>query len=154
MSPAETPVHAYTRGILTPEAILDSHLCGRILRGKRLEDFRTLTDNPNRKIVFLMGSDGLSLLPGKNGYEQLLTIGYSPAYIEYKVAEGTQFKLVVFPESESARLATWDTILDLVMTTYPDIVPAIERYRKELQEKTFRDIEAQAGYSFLYVEKR
>lgn len=54
-----------------------SNLVGRILRGKKPEDFLTLTDEPEtRKIVMLMAEDGLKSLLGKKGTEILLSIGY------------------------------------------------------------------------------
>ncbi|HLD75813.1 MAG TPA: hypothetical protein VI874_02250, partial [Candidatus Norongarragalinales archaeon] len=44
-----------------------SGLCGRIIRGKKAGDFETLTDDPDRKLVMLMGPDGLETLLGKTG---------------------------------------------------------------------------------------
>ena len=60
-------------------------LCGRIIRGKSPDDFLTLTDDPNRDIIMLMGGDGLEQILGKTGYEALINIGYMEDYIEYKV---------------------------------------------------------------------
>ena len=62
---------------------LVSGLCGRIIRGKKTEDFTTLTDDPLRKIVMLMGSDGLENILGKTGYEMLTEIGYEKSYIKW-----------------------------------------------------------------------
>ena len=78
----------------------------RILRSKSLEDFETLTNDPNRKIIMLMGGDGLEKILGKTGYEALISIGYMLDYIEYKIKSGFQFKIVIFNEGEIAKLAT------------------------------------------------
>jgi hypothetical protein len=94
-------------------------ICGRIIRGKRPEDFETLTDDPERKLVMLMGPDGLGLLPGKTGHDMLVAIGYEPDYLRHKVAEGNQFKLVVFPEGGPAKLATWENAVEAVSEVYP-----------------------------------
>ena len=49
-------------------------ICGRILRGKSPKDFETLTDDPDRKLIMLMGGDGLERILGKSGYEALLRL--------------------------------------------------------------------------------
>lgn len=128
-------------------------LCGRILRGKNPEDFVTMTDDPQRRIVMLMGPDGLSLLPGKSGYEMLEAIGYMPQYIQEKVQTGTQFKLAVFTESERAKPATWDNILELVGQAYPEVTDVFEFYRLQLKNQTFSQVERGVGYSFSEIEK-
>ncbi|MFC1598633.1 hypothetical protein ACFL2U_01300 [Patescibacteria group bacterium] len=127
-------------------------ICGRIIRGKKPEDFTTLTDDPERKIVMLVDPDGLAELLGKNGYKMLLTVGYEPDYLEHKVREGNQFKLVVFPEGGAAKLATWDNVVAMVEQVYPDLkFPA--QVVRDLKDLTFQEIEKQAGFTFLEAEK-
>ena len=129
-------------------------LCGRIIRGTRPEDFLTLTDDPSRKLVMLMGPDGLEKLPGKTGYEMLIEIGYAADYITRKVVdEGNAFKLVVFPEGGPAKLATWDNVIDIVSATYPATASKLEQQRNALKVTPFDAIERQAGFSFAEVDK-
>jgi hypothetical protein len=73
-------------------------LSGRILRGRSSEDFLTLTDNLERKVVFLLDSVALSGLVGLDGREVLRRFGYAEAFIVSLLAKGTQFKLHVLPE--------------------------------------------------------
>jgi nicotinamidase/pyrazinamidase len=146
-----TTLDLYTKALDSGIKINVEGLCGRIIRGKKSEDFQTLTDDPTRKIVMLVDETGLEKLVGKTGYEMLIEVGYEPDYLEHKVKEGNQFKLVVFPEGGSAKLATWDNMLDMVKEAYPDI--EVEKYRKDLKEVSFEIIEQTFGWTFLSVEK-
>lgn len=128
-------------------------LCGRIIRGKKPKDFETLSDDPERRIVMLVDPDGLAVLPGKTGYEMLITLGYEPDYLEHKVNEGNRFKLVVFGEGGAAKLATWDNVINMVQEVYPEESAAFERYRDEFKTTPFGLIEASTGFAFLDVEK-
>lgn len=129
-----------------------SGLAGRILRGKTPEDFRTFSDDPDRKIVMFIGPDGLQKIIGKTGYEMLQVIGYQPDYLRHKVNEGNEFKLVVLPEG-TAKIANWDNVIDMVCEIYPDIAHKIKKHRSQLKSTFFREIERQVGYRFLDVEK-
>lgn len=128
-------------------------LCGRIIRGKNLEDFLTLTDDPQRKLVMLMGPDGLEKLLGKTGYEMLAEIGYESSYIVRKVDEGNQFKLIVFKEGEAARLATWDNTIATVAQVYPDVANSLYRNLDILKRTAFDDIEKASGFDWSEVDK-
>ena len=127
--------------------------CGRIIRGQDPNDFLTLTDDPDRKIVMLMGPDGLSQIQGKTGYEALNIIGYEPDYIVRKVQEGNQFKLVTFPEGQDAILATWDNVAEIVKQVYPDVYSKISANLPLLKKKEFDEIERDAGYDFSEIDK-
>ncbi len=148
-------VHEFARLIRSGQRTTSqiSGLCGRLIRGKKPEDFLTLTDDADRKIVMLIGPDGLQKMPGKNGWDMLMEIGYEPDYAKHKIEEGCQFKLVVFPEGGPAKLATWDNVLDEVVRIYPDTFAAASGYTSVLKEESFAVIESHAGYSFLEVEK-
>lgn len=116
-------------------------LAGRIIRGTKSTDFLTLTDDPDRKLVMLMGPDGLAKLLGRSGYDQLVQIGYEPNYIVRKVNEGNQFKLVVFEEGGSIRLATWDNVIEAVSEVYPTIERDLYAQRHDLKACLFKDID-------------
>ncbi|HDZ17473.1 hypothetical protein LCGC14_1968110 [marine sediment metagenome] len=128
-------------------------ICGRILRGKLSDDFETLSDDPQRKIIMLMGADGLEKLLGKSGYEVLITIGYMLDYIEYKVKSGFQFKLVIFNEGEIAKLATWDNVVLIVSQIYPQAKTKIYHQLEELKITTFSEIERVANRKFNIIDK-
>jgi hypothetical protein len=149
--PVTTP-EAYSQAFLRKEPVVATGLCGRILRGKVATDFTTLTDDPKRKIVMLMGPDGLSKMSGKSGLAMLTEIGYTREYIAQKMAESTQFKLVIFPESKDAKPATWYNVIDLVSRAYPETAAALKRYHSQLANSRFDEIENQAGFSFAEVD--
>ena len=128
-------------------------LCGRILRGKSPVDFETLTDDPQRKIIMLMGGDGLEKLLGKSGYEVLITIGYMLDYIKYKVNSGFQFKLVIFNEGEITKLATWDNVAHMVSEIYPKAKIKINNQLEELKNTQFSEIERNAKRVFNVIDK-
>ena len=129
-------------------------LCGRVIRGTKPADFLTLTDDPKRKLVLLMGPDGLQLLLGKSGLEALQVIGYEPEYIRRKVlVEHNDFKLVVFKEGRDAVLATWDNVIMVVSRVYPEVTVMLKRNRDALKTQSFDQIERTAGYDFGEVDK-
>lgn len=148
-----TALQSYVDMFLSDQVGPVSGLCGRIIRGKKPEDFLTLTDDPTRKLVMLMGPDGLEKLLGKSGYEMLLAIGYEPEYLEHKVAEGNRFKLVIFPEGGAAKLATWDNVVEIVSGVYPDVAMKLARNLAAMKSRNFAEIEEESGFRFLDVEK-
>lgn len=147
-----TDVDSYANAFMAGEPVDVATLCGRLIRGRKPEDFETLTDDPDRRLVLLMGPDGLAQLPGKTGYEMLKAIGYTEAHIVAKVQEGNQFKLAVFPEGDVARLATWDNVIDIAADTYPDVSVGLYKHREALKMARFEGIAAQADFSFAEVD--
>ncbi len=128
--------------------------CGRVLRGTDPSDFQTLTDDPNRKIIMTMGPKGLFALVGRSGHDVLVEIGYERDYIARKVAEGNQFKLVVFTSKGQAWRATWGNVFSLVADAYPEIARIIlHPNTSDLEYVSFEEIERDAGYAFSEVDK-
>lgn len=117
-----TKVQEYVQALRSgANSFSTSGLCGRIIRGKQPADFLSLTDDPTRKLVMVLGPDGLRTLLGKSGYKMLLAIGYDKPYIESKVSGGTQFKLVVFSQqAANAKKAIWSHVVASVSEAYPD----------------------------------
>lgn len=129
-------------------------LCGRIIRGTKPEDFVMLTDDPRRKLVLLMGRDGLELILGKTGFEALQTIGYESGYIVRKVRdERNQFKLVVFEEGGDALLATWENTVKVVSRVYPNLKRKLRKNIGQLKTVPFGEIERMSGFNFGEVDK-
>lgn len=118
---------AYKQAFLSNQynpAVEVKGLVGRILRGRKPEDFETLTDAPNeRKIIQLTDSTGLQSLLGLSTMrDRLNSIGWDNKFIDDKLQNGYQFKLVVFPADNSpARRAWWFDQLDVCGQAWPQL---------------------------------
>lgn len=136
-------------------AALDKPICGlfgRIVRGNCDQDFLSLSEDPRRKVVFLLDSQGLSELPGMSGYQMLIHVGHTPAEIHRRVVEqGKSFKLVLFPDSHAVRLANWDGVLEAVIEAYPEHAASMQRHRDALERFSLTEIEQQVGFKFADV---
>lgn len=131
-----------------------SGLCGRIVRGKKPDDFATLTDDPTRLVVMLMDSDGLARLFGKTPHQMLLEIGYRADYIKQKVADGNGFKIVVFPQ-EAAQPATWDGVFKVAAEVYPDVAACCQKHGADLRTLTkFERLAGEKDGHFLHGFER
>src|SRR5215470_15183197 len=129
-------------------------LMGRVLRGKGDGDFETLSDDRDRKIVFVMGSDGLEGLVGSSNDQILTKIGYTAEYTARLAHEGYRFKLVVFKSgADAGQLATWDHVVELVASVYPDIAAKIRAALPRLKRMRFSEIEQQAPSRFAAVDR-
>jgi hypothetical protein len=125
---------------------------GRILRGSRPEHFLTCSDDAERRLVMLMGSDGFEKLKGKTGYEMLVQIGYTEEHIRQKVnIERNQFKLVTFDLAQPPLLATWDNVEQMVAVAYPAIAAKLTACLAELKSTPFPELERQAGFRFAEI---
>lgn len=119
-------------------------ISGRVLRGKEPKDFVTLTDNPNRRVAFLMDSSALDNLIGKDGRQILSEIGYPVEFTDDLLKSGTKFKLVVFPE-QSVKLATWENLLHVVKMAYPAMEADIKKVEGDLPKMEFAEAMAAGG---------
>jgi len=127
-------------------------LCGRLLRGTDAKQFETLSDDMTRRLVLVMGSEGLEKLMGKPGHEMLVEVGYTPEFIHHKVVdERCQFKLVVFEGATVGKQATWANIIELACQAYPSVQDKLRAQREALEATAFADIEQAAGYRFASV---
>lgn len=133
---------AFGRGLRLP-APADG-FAGRVLRGTADDAFTSLSDNPDRQIVFLLDSDGLASLIGLSGAEILRHIGYADDTIGDLVERGTRFKLVLIP-SAALKSATWDNLIALVGEVYPEWRGRIERVAPRLCELTYDEALAEDG---------
>ena len=138
-------------------------LCGRIIRGVTSQHFEKLSDDPTRLVVMLTDSEGLEAMPGKSGYDMLVTVGHHPDHIKSKLATNHTYKFVVFPEGE-ALAATWENAFKIAAQVYPDIRPNLYQNYDALSSgdktissgktKAFRDIEELAGYKFMDADRK
>lgn len=130
-------------------------LVGRLLRGMDAKAFETMTDDPDRRVVFLVDSTGLEALCGRSGYEMLQTVGWNNQYIHDKITAGNKVKFVVFPET-ACKLGTWDNVLSIVETMYPEVWSKIAPHRATIAKMRIEDlpeIEKRLGFTFGEVEK-
>lgn len=128
-------------------------LAGRVLRGIKDKDFETLSDDPDRKIIFYIKEDGLRNMFGKTVYEILYNLGYEPNYFANKIKQGNKFKLIIFSEPSDEIPATWDNLLDMIVFMYPKTRFLVYKYRDKLKITPFCILEELFDYSYLEVEK-
>jgi len=119
-------------------------VCGRVLRGLREEDFRALSDDPARKVVFMLDGEALGDLLGRTGAEVLAQIGYAPDEVGALTARGVRFRLAMVPQIAMAR-ATWDALLDLVAAAYPEWGDRVRAARETLKTLPYAQIMAAGG---------
>ena len=107
--------------------------------------------DPERKLVFLLGADGLRYLIGKPGYDLLVEMGYSAEFIRHQVKSGAHFKLIVFSsdDGEAVRISSWDQTIELVAQTYPSLREKLYQHLEELKRTPFEEIQRQAGFNFM-----
>ena len=126
---------------------------GRFCRMKP-GDATALSDDPDRRIVFLVDHKTCHASLGVPGYSVCRGIGWDHAYTVSKVNAGYRFAWVIFPESECPE-GSWKNMLDLVEEMYPEVADKIRRHRGALGAMTpasLRDIEARQGWKFLDVD--
>jgi hypothetical protein len=134
-----------------PIAGIQARICRR-----RAGDPVRLSDNPGRRIVFLIDHRACHNLIGLTGYQIATTVlAWDPQYTRKKVEAGLKFDLVVFPEN-TCKLGTWDNLLELAEATYPEIGAKLMRHRATLSTMTpesLVEIERRQGYSFMEVDE-
>lgn len=136
---------------LSPPPMVGNAIAGRIIRGKVEADFEKLSDDPNRKIVFLTDAAGLAKMLGKSGYEMLITVGHHPDHIKKQLADGKSYRIVVFPAS-SAYDATWSGLATVVKEVYPDLAQDLTNHMTLLKSSQYDVFETSAGYKFHDVD--
>ena len=150
----ETPEQYYTAFIAGAKCNVHG-LFGRVLRGRAAGDFETLSDDPSRKIIFLMDAQGLQTIMGHSTPNVLKQIGYTPEYIQSLYRDHYQFKLIIFKKYSGTVSSTWDNILTLIKQAYgPGIGKIIERQLPYLKSKSYGEIESMAPTKFAAVHER
>lgn len=133
--------------------VTSENIMGKITRGKIPKDFQTLTHERDRKIVMLMGADGLESLLGKSGQDLLVEIGYTQDHIDHLISEGYKFKLVIFEPSQSCLLATWDNAAQLASEIYPKVKQKIYQKLDDIKKTPFSEIEKESGLNWGKIDK-
>ncbi|UJR12631.1 hypothetical protein I4U23_016806 [Adineta vaga] len=131
-----------------PESCDLTGICGRITRGKKETDFVRLSEDPNKRLSWIVDHDTLRSFLGKSHLELLISSGHSMEWVHHQLNSGKKFKLVVFSfgsaekTNEEVKLATWDNILELMVRAYPEIDSTIWKTNKdELKSLTYEQID-------------
>ena len=138
---------AFTRCFGRGERVVPPPLmgvCGRVLRGIHEDDFRALSDDPAREVVFVLDGEALGDLLGRTGGDVLAQIGYAAGEVRALTALGVRFRLVIVPQVAMVR-ATWDALLDLVIATYPEWDERIAASRRTLKALPHAQVMAGGG---------
>merc|ERR1712062_253242 len=71
--------------------------------------------------------------------------------IEQKLSQGRTFNFYLFPEhgdNFKATLATWDGVFELLTMDDPDMYERVKRFKNEMQNTPYDEIESCAGFDF------
>jgi hypothetical protein len=115
-------------------------LRGRILRGKSPRDFWTLTDDPRRKLITMLGADSLNQLIGMSGHEILISIGATKEFTKKKFFdEHNEYKLIIFAAKEAGSpcLADWNNTVELTAKVRDMLGVLIEKEYLDLSKPSF-----------------
>lgn len=115
-------------------------ICGRVTKGRTEDDFRLLSDEPNKRLSWVVGPDGLERLCGKSPRDIMLAIGKDTPWLRRTLDEGYRFRLCLFPEVQ-ARQATWDGVFELVRDTFPEAWPKVAPHIHLLPKYTLEEVQ-------------
>lgn len=125
---------------------------GRILRSRATPE--TLTEDKGRRLVMVMGSDGLISMVGLSPLQMLEKIGYTKQYILEKIKMGVDFHLLLFRlEDGEALPATWLNVLELAGRLYENTGDILLKARNYLESTSFEEFEAEVGYKLSAVSE-
>ena len=133
-------------GLIDSEA-LKKNVCIRLIRGKSPEEFEYISFPPNTKKLSWISSGEIliDLLSSKpEELQQVISdlTGKPLVWVNNKVLEGYKWKILVIPK-QNCTIANWDGIFSLIQELYPIVSPIILRFRKQLVELNFNEIEQQ-----------
>lgn len=131
-------------------------LAFRVIRRKSGGPWEVIDDD-DRKVAFFIDAEGGEKLIGASWYQILINIGWDDAYIRRKILdEKCDVALLVLPEI-SARLGTWDNVLDAMGEEYgSDIAAKLNHHRAQLRQLSPFDlpaIEQRLGHTFAEVDR-
>jgi hypothetical protein len=88
-------------------------IVGRFIRGTDESCFECLSDEKGKRLSWVCSEELMSTILGMTPLEALLCIGKTMSWIESRLYDGTQHRLMVFPVEEG-NIATWDNLFALV----------------------------------------
>lgn len=123
---------------------------GRIVRSRALPE--TLTEDKGRKLVMVMGADGLLSIAGLSPLAMLEKIGYPRQYVEEKMKDGTRFFLLLFQLGREEVLpATWSNVLSIAGRIYEKSSDILLNALDYLENTPYEKFEAEVGYRLCEV---
>lgn len=135
------------------EALLERYeeVYGRILRLSGNAEPELMAPEPQRRLVMVMDSLGLSKLP--EGRLSLLAIGYTNAYIENNIERGISFYLLAFAPQALTNFdddwqplpATWSNVIERACWAYPELSDLLSQVQGALPQISLADLEAELG---------
>lgn len=139
MTPAEY-VELYRQSRARPAPNLPSeslsHLCARCVRGKSPSDFILLSDEPDKKLVWVLGPNSMHSLLGNASDAAMMVscLGMDLPWLTARLREGVTHRLLVWrAEDRSACPATWDNVFAMVRTAYrPVTADRLDAFREAL----------------------
>jgi len=122
-------------------------VCARVVRGSAPEHFEMLSKDRWKKFSWCIGPDGLQVLlrDDINILQKFRLFGFTDLWLEKKLSSGESFKLAIFP-AVNAPQATWEGIFELVQKTFPSVSNKVIKFKDELMNSTFEDIESKAVF--------
>jgi len=146
--------YEYIQALKTGQAIpsLPQGLFGRIIHGTSDQDLEVLSPKANRRLVMVLGEDGLLMATRLSAYEMLSEIGYHAPYMQYLLERNYRFQMLAFTNDQPL-LATWPAIMQAVCGAYPEVADKIEPYLSVFERTKYPLFEDEAGYEFGSVDR-
>lgn len=130
----------------TPDELNDN-ICIRLIRGMNPEEFKFISFPPEAKqFSWVASGENLSGLLNSDPVQLPQNIsdftGKPLSWVLEKIKVGYRWKLAIFPK-QNCVLANWDGIFQLMQEYYPTVSPVVLRFKKQLIELSFNEIEQQ-----------
>ena len=126
----------------------------KIMRPSDSNSFYTLS-NKNKPFSFVVEGVGLyNLSQYKTDYDKVISLGHEKRYIANSLKKRYYFNLYLFPEKSNqyqCLVATWDNVFKLIFQTEPEIYKKIEKFKDDLENKTYDEIESESDFEFLRI---
>ena len=144
-------MHKYVASLGTPPP----PLCARIIKGTEPAHFTMLSDERGRMLSWVSPPEQVATLlrDSHTPYDWMVAIGYDPQWIEARIADGTEFRLTLFPAAASPSSAadaepfqvTWDALFDRLPALFgADIAAAVKPHEAALKSRSFEEIDPEA----------
>jgi hypothetical protein len=155
MSDPSKEIRQYKEAFLArkPWAGSPPAVMGKVLRSDPNNpgaSFARLTDKRTRRFAMLFDGVGMAMLTHRNRRDMMISVAcYEVGFLDQKIAEGCAFQLLVTGPQPDALPGTWENLFRMARTHYPEVWHKIEPHIKELRSRSFAEIQASSGFSFL-----
>jgi hypothetical protein len=126
---------------------LKNNVCIRLIRGRSPEEFEYISFPPSSKKLSWVSSGEIlfEILRSKPAELQKVISDFSGktlSWVNKEMQEGYKWKILVIPK-QNCTIADWDGVFRLIQELYPIVSPIILRFKKQLVDLTFNEIEQQ-----------